>query len=222
MRATAFAVFLSALTLATTGHASEPLNPAKGSEIGTVVEGFLTPQQEPGEEKDAPSVIPDALKSKGPMRLRAERTGRGHAQVRFTKDLSRAYVDVKLENIPARDVVMFHIHCGRPDMLGPIIVDFGHFDDLTTKLAGGTYSFEVTNTVIERTAAGGHGLLALLTAGCPVDPANVVLFGKVKTVAGMEYIARKGELYLNLHTRGQMFYGDIRGQLIPVAGERTP
>jgi hypothetical protein len=36
-------------------------------------------------------------------------------------------------------------------------------------------------------------------------------------VAGMEYIARQGELYLNLHTKGQMYFGDLRGQLIPVA-----
>ena len=101
-------------------------------------------------------------------------------------------------------------------MLGPIIVDFGHFDELKTKLAGGTYSFEVTNAVIEGTVAAGHGVIGFLTAGCPIDPSNLVL-GKVKTVAGMEYIARKGELYFNLHTKSQVFYGDIRGQLIPTA-----
>jgi hypothetical protein len=42
------------------------------------------------------------------------------------------------------------------------------------------------------------------------------VLGKVKTVAGMEYIARLGELYFNMHTKGHMFYGDLRGQLIPV------
>ena len=40
MHATAVIVFLSALTLATTGHASEPLNPGKGSEIGTATVGI--------------------------------------------------------------------------------------------------------------------------------------------------------------------------------------
>jgi len=64
--------------------------------------------------------------------------------------------------------------------------------------------------------AAGHGVIGFLTAGCPIDPSNLVL-GKVKTVAGMEYIARKGELYFNLHTKSQVFYGDIRGQLIPTA-----
>ncbi len=42
------------------------------------------------------------------------------------------------------------------------------------------------------------------------------IFGKVKTVAGMEHIARRSELYFNLHTKGQTFYGDIRGQIHPV------
>lgn len=36
---------------------------------------------------------------------------------------------------------------------------------------------------------------------------------RVKTVAGMATIAREGELYFNLHTTGQNFFGDIRGQL---------
>ena len=43
------------------------------------------------------------------------------------------------------------------------------------------------------------------------------MFGKVKTVAGMEHIARKSELYFNLHTKGQTFYGEMRGQVHPVA-----
>jgi hypothetical protein len=32
----------------------------------------------------------------------------------------------------------------------------------------------------------------------------------------MEHIARRSELYFNLHTKGQTFYGDIRGQIHPV------
>ncbi len=216
MRSRAILAALSILTMAAAAFAAEPLDPSRGSEIGTVVEAFLNPLQEPGEEKDAPSMLPDALKSTAPSVPRAERKGRGHGAVRFTKDLSRAFVDIKLENIQASDVVMFHIHCGRPDVLGPIIVDFGHFDDLKTKLADGTYTFEVTDAVIESTLASGHGILGFVTVGCPVDPGNLV-FGKVKTVAGMEYIARKGELYFNLHTKGQVFYGDLRGQLIPVS-----
>jgi len=179
------------------------------------VEAYLSPHQEPGEEKDTPKAIPKQFRSTAPSLLRAERKGMGHGRIRFTRDLSRAHVEVALQGIKAEDVVMFHIHCGQPDLLGPILVDFGHFDDVKTKLAGGTYAFEITNETIERTASGGHGVIGALTAGCPVVPANPAL-GKVKTVAGMEYIARRGELYFNLHTKGQVYFGDVRGQLMPV------
>jgi hypothetical protein len=150
--------------------------------------------------------------------LRTERQGVGHGRVRFTKDLARAYVEVMVENIKAEDVVMFHLHCGRPDILGPILVDFGHFEDLKSKFATGMFRYEITNKEIEVTADAGHGVIGLLTAGCPIIPSNPTL-GKVKTVAGMETIARLGELYFNLHTKGQVFFGDIRGQLIPVVAK---
>ena len=42
---------------------------------------------------------------------------------------------------------------------------------------------------------------------------NLGLPGKVKTIAGMQHIAEQGELYFNLHTKAQTFYGDIRGKL---------
>ena len=205
----------ASVALAAPVHGQSALNPKTGSEIGTIVEAFLSPHQEPGEEKDTPKAIPKQFRSTAPSLLRAERKGMGHGRIRFTRDLSRAYVEVALEGIKAEDVVMFHIHCGPPDLLGPILVDFGHFDDMKTKLAGGTYAFEITNETIERTASSGHGVIGALTAGCPVVPANPAL-GKVKTVAGMEYIARRGELYFNLHTRGQVYFGDLRGQLYPV------
>ncbi len=203
------------LALAAPASAQTGLNPKGGSEIGTVVEAFLSPHQEPGEEKDTPRAVPKQFRSTAPSLLRADRKGTGHGRIRFTKDLSRAYVDVVVEGIKAEDVVMFHIHCGPPDVLGPILVDFGHYDDVKANFADGHYSIEVTNKAIEDTAAGGHGVVGALTAGCPIVPANPAL-GKVKTVAGMEHIARKGELYFNLHTKGQVFYGDLRGQLVPV------
>ena len=204
-----------AVVMVVSAGAQEKLNPKGGGEIGTVVEAWLSPHQEPGEEKDTPKGIPDAFRSKAPSLLRADRRGIGHGRIRFTRDLSRAYVDVAVENVRAEDVVMFHIHCGPPDILGPILVDFGHFDDVKTNFADGVYSFEVTNKEIERTATSGHGVVGVLTAGCPVVPTNPAL-GKVKTVAGMEAIARRGELYFNLHTKGQVYFGDIRGQLMPV------
>jgi hypothetical protein len=35
----------------------------------------------------------------------------------------------------------------------------------------------------------------------------------VKTIAGLQLIAEQGELYFNLHTTGQTYFGDMRGQL---------
>ena len=60
----------------------------------------------------------------------------------------------------------------------------------------------------------GHGILGILTAGCPIIPS--IPTDRVRTIAGMALIAERGELYFNLHTKGQMFFGDIRGQLSPV------
>jgi hypothetical protein len=198
------------------------LDPAEGQAIGFTYEAFLSPQQEPGEERDTPSLVPDTFKSTAPSLLRNERPSRGHGVIRFTKDLSRAYVDVKLENVKPEDIVMFHIHCGKPDMLGPILVDFGHSRSLKEATASGLFSVIVTNEDIEKTSASAHGIVGAFTVGCPI---NLGLPGKVKTVAGMQHIADLGEIYFNLHTRGQTFYGDIRGQLrrvTPAASATTP
>lgn len=189
---------------------SGPLNPAAGRDIGKTYEAFLSPHQEPGEEKDTPSFTPDEFRSTAPSLLRQDRTSRGHGQVRFTRDFSRAFVDVRIEGVKAEDINMFHIHCGRPDMLGPILIDFAFSTDLQADLADGMMSVELTNVDIEKESAAGKGLVGAFTAGCPVVPG---VPGDVKTIAGMHHIAQQGELYFNLHTTGQTFYGDIRGQL---------
>ncbi len=123
-------------------------------------------------------------------------------------------MDVKIENVTIEEINMFHIHCGRPDLLGPILVDFALMGDVQANFADdGVFSVTVTNADIEATSASGHGLVGAFTAGCPVIPG---LPDDVKTIAGMAYIAQQGELYFNLHTQAQTFYGDIRGQLYPV------
>jgi len=187
-----------------------PLNPNDGKEIGYVYEAFLSPHQEPGEEKDTPDFVPDDFRSTTPSLLRSERQSRGHATIRFTKDLSTAYVDVKVEGITIADVNMFHIHCGRPDMLGPIMVDFAVSNSIQEEFADGVFSVTVTNTDIEKTTATSHGVVGAFTIGCPIIPGTA---DKAKTVAGMEYIARQGDLYFNLHTTGQSYFGDMRGQV---------
>lgn len=199
-----------------TRSASSPppvaFNLDKGNEIGFVYEAFLSPHQEPADEEDTPSIAPQAFRSTAPSTRRVHRKSRGHGFVRITNDLSRAYVDVKIENINPDDIVLFHIHCGKPDMLGPILVDFGMGIDLTKQFNQGVFTFEVSNEHLVSVANAGHGLVGFATAGCPVLPT----LDRIRTIAGMKYVAEQKELYFNLHTKGQTFYGDIRGQLHPI------
>lgn len=204
----------------TTGPATIPLNPAGGAEIGFVYEAYLSPHQEGGEESDTPAFIPAELRSTAPSVPRSERTSRGHAVIEFTRDLSRAYVHLAVENVDPTSIVMLHLHCGRPGQLGPILIDFGLIGDLPTYLADGRLSIEVTNADLEAVTASAGGILDVFTRGCPIVPA--IPNDRVRTIAGMELIARQSELYFNLHTAGQVYFGDIRGQFHPVALTVSP
>lgn len=187
-----------------------PLNPAAGSEIGFVYQAFLSPQQEGGEEEDTPAFIPQEFRSTAPSVSRNERTSRGHAILEFTNDLSRAYVHLAIENVNPAEIVMLHLHCGRPGQLGPIIIDFSTMGNVQDYLADGMMSVEITNEDIEAVTASSSGLIDAFTHGCPILPA--IPNDKVKTIAGLQLIAEEGEIYFNLHTTGQVYFGDIRGQ----------
>jgi hypothetical protein len=110
---------------------------------------------------------------------------------------------------------MFHIHCGKPGILGPILVDLGHGRDLGQVFTAGNLAMTVTHREINATVEHSHGIVGVLTAGCIIPSPS--LEGpkpvKVSTVAGMFELAAAGELYFNLHTKGQTYYGDVRGQL---------
>lgn len=188
-----------------------PLNPAAGSEIGFVYEAFLSPHQEGGEEEETPPFIPPQFRSTAPSVPRTERTSRGHGVIEITRDLSRAYVYLAVENVKAEDVVMLHLHCGRPGQLGPILIDFSMAGSITSYLADGVMSVEITNEDIVTAAQHGLNPIDAFTSGCPIIP--TIPNDKVKTIAGMQLIAEQGELYFNLHTSGQVYFGDIRGQL---------
>lgn len=198
------------------------LSPARGLEIGFTYEAFLSPQQEPGEEEDTPMMIPKQFRSTAPSVERNKRPSRGHGMLRITRDLSRAYVDVAIESVTPKDIVMFHIHCGPPDILGPILVDLGLNRDLPTFMSDSTFTARLTHTDIVESSAHAHGVIGALTVGCPTVPG---IPGDVKTIAGMQRIAERGELYFNLHTKGQTYFGEIRGQLrkvSPTPPETTP
>lgn len=197
-----------------------PLNPAGGSEIGFVYEAFLSPHQEGGEEEETPVFIPPELRSSAPSVPRNQRTSRGHAVLEFTKDLSRAYVFLAIENVIPEDVVMLHLHCGRPGQLGPIIIDFALAGNLAAYLADSTLSLELRNEDIVAAASHGPNPIDAFTSGCPIVPSLPA--DKVKTIAGMQLIASQGELYFNLHTKGQTYFGDIRGQFYTVSTPANP
>ena len=194
------------------------LDPGRGKEVGLVFESFLSPWQEGDEEANTPSSTPAKFKSTTPSQSRAQREAAGHrahGMLRFSNDLSRAWVDVRVEGVDLSAVNMFHIHCGRPGILGPILVDFSLATDLEQNLADGTFSVELTDEHLVRTAAAGEGLVGVATMGCVIPSPSLGSNRPVKTstIAGMAQLAREGELYFNLHTTGQTYFGDIRGQI---------
>lgn len=203
------------------GESTVALDPSRAKDIGMVFEAYLSPHQEGDEEENTPKTTPKIFRSTTPSQSRAQRDAAGHrahGTLRFSKDLSRVYIDVKVEGIDLKTVNMFHIHCGKPGILGPILVDFSHATDVASNIADGTFSIEVTNEHIVKTVEHAHGLVGAFTSGCviPSPSLGAIKPVKVSTVAGMLQLALERELYFNLHTTGQTYFGDIRGQIHPV------
>ena len=189
-------------------------DPAAGKTTFTVYDAFMSPQQQSGEETDAPKAVQKAvgLESSAPATPREQRKSSGYGQIRFARDLSSAFVDVQIEGVNPADILMFHIHCGPPGVLGPIVVDFSEFGNLSKALSAGSLSVEIKNKNLTFITDMPRGLKPALREGCPVELGFPT---KVVTVAGLEYLARKGVLYFNLHTKAHTFYGEMRGQIYP-------
>jgi hypothetical protein len=196
------------------------LDPARGQILGISFESYMSPWQQEAEESDTPSAAPAEFKSTAPSLTRAQREAanhRGVGLIRFRNDLSRAYVDVKIEGIDPATINLFHIHCGKPGILGPILVDFGLATDLKKTFSnGGVMSVEVTDDLIVKSIGHAHNPLDALVNGCLIPEVSPgAKPPKVTTVAGMLTLARAGEIYFNLHTTAQTYYGDLRGQIFP-------
>jgi hypothetical protein len=190
--------------------------PAEGSKPGRTYESWLSPLQEGGEESETPKALQASLGSTAPSTPRAQRTSRGYGQLQFSRDFGGATVNVSIEGVKPEDIVMFHIHCGPPGVLGPVVVDFGTFGKFSKTFAGGDFQVELTNESIltaEKPEHAGHILPTGLPEGCPVELGAPT---QVNTIAGLEYLARKGVLYFNLHTKAHTYYGEMRGMLLPV------
>jgi hypothetical protein len=189
-------------------------DPALGATTFTIYEGWMSPAQQPGDEADAPKAVVKAtgLEATAQSVPRDQRKSRGHGQIRFSKDLTKAFVDVEITGVNPSDIVMFHVHCGPPGVLGPIIVDFGTFGSLPRLLANGKLSVELSNKNITYVKDMPHGLKPALPESCPVE---IGFPTQSMTISAMEYLARKGVLYFNLHTKANTFYGEVRGQIYP-------
>jgi hypothetical protein len=214
---------LVALLPCTSVFSAPALDPSQGAAIGLQFEAFPSPWQEANEESATPADTPSAFKSTTPSMSRAQRTIDGHrgdGLVRFSKDLSKAYIDIKIElgNIPITNINMFHIHCGKPGILGPILVDFALVTNIQQNIGDdGILSVVIGDNAIVKNTASGEGAVGVATRGCVIPSPSLGSSTplKVSTIAGMAALAKEGELYFNLHTTGQTYFGDIRGQLHP-------
>jgi hypothetical protein len=198
-----------ALTLALSTLPAQAKDPSLGATTFTVYEAWLSPAQEPGEESETPKALEKSLGATAPSVPRESRKSRGHGQIRFARDLSKAYVDVEIQGVNPADILMFHIHCGPPGVLGPIIVDFGESERPAKAFADGKFSVELTNKNVAF-VKDMPGLKPSLPESCP---AELGFLAQTKTLAGLEYLAKKGVLYFNLHTKAHTYYGEMRGQI---------
>jgi hypothetical protein len=160
---------------------------------GTQYQAFASPQQESGPASGS--------------------TTRGQATITFDPYLTTAKVEFRLANLDPADISAFHIHCGVPGQLGPIIVDFGQFGTFTEIFKDGRMRVTLRNdnlTVATWPPTGS------LPEGCAT---SVFGPGQSNTIAGLEALSRAGLLYFNLHTGSGMddtyFFGLIRGQIYP-------
>jgi hypothetical protein len=196
-----------------------PPSPLENASVGnttfTVYEGFMSPHQQPGEETDAPKLLAKALglESAAVSVPREQRKSLGHGRIRFNRSLSRAFLDVEIEGVNPEDIMMFHVHCGPPGILGPIIVDLGEHGSMSKAFVNGKLSMELSNKNITFIKDMPHGLKPALPESCP---AELGFASQAMTIASLEYLARKGVLYFNLHTKAHSFYGEMRGQIYGV------
>jgi hypothetical protein len=204
--ALAFALALSTLP-------AQAKDPSLGATTFTVYEAWMSPAQEGGEETEIPKALEKSLGSTAPSVPRESRKSRGYGQLRFTKDLTRAYVDVEIQGVNPADILMFHIHCGPPNVLGPVVVDLGKAANAspTKSFANGKFSVELSNKDIVF-IKDMHGLKPAPPEGCP---AELGFPTQARTIGALDYLARKGVLYFNLHTRAHTCYGEMRGHLYP-------
>jgi CHRD domain len=92
-----------------------------------------------------------------------------------------------------------------------MVVDLGKFGALPKTLADGKLSVQLSNKDITYVKQSANGIKPALPESCPIDPG----LPTPSTIAALEWLARKGLLYFNVHTKANTFYGEMRGQIYP-------
>ena len=89
----------------------------------------------------------------------------------FLNDLSNAFVEVKLTDLDLDSINMFHIHAGKPDQLGPILIDFANATDIIENFKDdGIFQLELTAADIQATQDGIESLPDAFLQGVLIDP----------------------------------------------------
>lgn len=96
-----------------------------GEQLSIEYQAYLTPAQEPGEPNGS--------------------NARGVGTIRFPKNLSYGQVDVQMTGVNVGDVTGFHIHCGPPGVLGPILLNLGQYGGFDQTINNGRFLAKFTN-----------------------------------------------------------------------------
>jgi len=162
----------------------------------TRFKGFPSPQQEPGPSSGT--------------------TASAKATIVFDAYLTQAQITFDLTNLNPSQISAFHLHCGLPGQLGPLVINFGNFGAFTStfkKIGPNTYRFQQTVTdsdIDEQNFPPAPGPVPAC-AGNNIGPAPAT------SIASLESLGRVGQLYFNVHTGSgtdpTFVFALIRGQM---------
>lgn len=167
----------------------------------TSYQAFPSPQQEPGPSSGETTTAIGLLE--------------------FDPYLTQVQVTFYLKNLNPSQIAAFHLHCGLPGQLGPIVVNFNIFGSFTqtfSQVDSNTYLFSQTVTDADVDEANWPPSSLRPPPACA---ANNIGPAPATNIAGIEALARIGQLYFNVHVGNSIrqptyFFGLIRGQVYSV------
>lgn len=140
--------------------------------------------------------------------------------IQFDPYLTQAQITFYLTGLDPSQITAFHLHCGLPSQLGPLVVNFNIFGDFTQTFNNGVFAVTLNDGDIEEQVWPiNKNKLPKACLANSIGPAPTT------TIAGLDALAREGQLYFNVHTGSgkdpTFVYGLIRGQIYPVVGMTT-